>query len=495
MQNPGLTLLRYSLIVAALYLLFVALFSSTVADYDLWGYLAFGRVFWEEGYFPFRDVFSYTPTKSIWVYHEWLTGVLFYPIYKYSGPVGLQFLRYLTILLTIFTVYLTAVYRGAKPVWGLIVIVPTALLISFGYVPVRAQIFTYLFFTLSLFIVERVKQRQQWPLLWWLIPIHILWANFHGGFLAGPGLVFLYGLGERISKRKSLPYFLFGTAALLSTLVNPYGIRYWYFMTEAVLMPRPDIGEWLSLFAAMQKGIYGVPLWIFIVSVFIVSLSYIFRSGQDYTEYLVLAAILFLGVRHIRHTVFFGLAFGAYLPVVLDEYGSVLSVRRIVPDALLKKLPAALAVIVFASVYLFANPSLSCLASPAFALTTPSPQFPTGAYKWIKERHFQGNILPSFEWGEFLIWYFYPFCRVAIDGRYETIYPQDISREYFDFLSGKESGRLYLKKYPHDLVLIRPDSGAHILMRTETDWKKVYFDAGCVLYLRSGDRGDRDRSS
>ncbi len=83
---------RYALVKipflgAGLYLIFVALFSSPIADYDLWGYLSFGRIFWEESYFPYQDVFSYTPTKTIWVYHEWLTGVCLYFIYKYSGGI------------------------------------------------------------------------------------------------------------------------------------------------------------------------------------------------------------------------------------------------------------------------------------------------------------------------------------------------------------------------------------------------------------------------
>ena len=59
----------------ALYLLFVQMYSNPLADYDLWGYLAFGRALWETGQFPYRDLFSYTPTKPLWVYHEWLTGV------------------------------------------------------------------------------------------------------------------------------------------------------------------------------------------------------------------------------------------------------------------------------------------------------------------------------------------------------------------------------------------------------------------------------------
>lgn len=73
--------------------------SSTLADPDLWGYLAFGRLFWESGKFPYQDVYSYVPTLNPWVYHEWLTGVVFYPLYVKTGGIGLQLLKYLVALL------------------------------------------------------------------------------------------------------------------------------------------------------------------------------------------------------------------------------------------------------------------------------------------------------------------------------------------------------------------------------------------------------------
>jgi hypothetical protein len=64
--------------------------TNTTPDPDLFGYLAFGKLFWETGRFPYQDVFSYVPTLKLWVYHEWLTGVLFYPLYQSLGVPGLQ---------------------------------------------------------------------------------------------------------------------------------------------------------------------------------------------------------------------------------------------------------------------------------------------------------------------------------------------------------------------------------------------------------------------
>jgi hypothetical protein len=150
-------LFKYLIVVIlglSFYFFFIALFNRSLADYDLWGYLSFGRVFWEEGFFPYQDVFAYTPTKSLWVYHEWLTGVVFFGLIKYLGPAGLQLLRYILAILTIYLIYSIAIKRGGSIFYALIILIPSMLVISFGYVPVRAQIFTFFFFILTLYILE-----------------------------------------------------------------------------------------------------------------------------------------------------------------------------------------------------------------------------------------------------------------------------------------------------------------------------------------------------
>jgi len=108
-------LIEVGLFFSVISFLMLAL-SKGVADPDLWGYLSFGRLFWHSNKFPYQDVFAYVPTLNPWVYHEWLTGVLFYPLYQILGGPGLQILKYCLILATMGLVYLTARRRGAHPV-------------------------------------------------------------------------------------------------------------------------------------------------------------------------------------------------------------------------------------------------------------------------------------------------------------------------------------------------------------------------------------------
>ena len=255
-KPAGSRLLDWALGLLVLAVLLDAM-AKTTADPDLWGYLAFGRLFWETGVFPYKDVFSYVPTLPLWVYHEWLTGVLFYPLYQALGGAGLQLLKYAVGLGTVAMVYLTARERGASFVSAALVLWLIQLFPVIGFSPVRAQVFTYCFFAASVYLLERARISQGWRGLWLLVPLQALWCNLHGGCLAGLGLIGLYALGEGLSRRPWWPYLRVMLAAGLVTLVNPYGWEYWRYLWDAISMPRPEITEWASLWGAYQKSQIG----------------------------------------------------------------------------------------------------------------------------------------------------------------------------------------------------------------------------------------------
>jgi hypothetical protein len=59
-QHRLLTLQAAAILLFILYILYCL--NLTAADPDLWGYLAFGRLFWGQDHFPYQDVFAYVPT-------------------------------------------------------------------------------------------------------------------------------------------------------------------------------------------------------------------------------------------------------------------------------------------------------------------------------------------------------------------------------------------------------------------------------------------------
>jgi hypothetical protein len=474
------------MVIAALFYL-----GHTKADPDLWGYLAFGRLFWTQGRFPYFDVFAYVPTLKPWVYHEWLTGVLFYPIYQTLGDTGLQILKYALGLATVGVTYYTARRRGADPL-------PTALILfialgglSMGYSPVRAQVFTYLFFAIFLYLLEsaRLSGNRRW--LWVLVPIQIVWCNLHGGFLAGLGLILLYAVGEALSRRPFRAYLGWFLLAGLATLVNPYGLKYWIYLVRAVTMPRPEITEWLSLYGGYKQGILAsTDFFYFLILIVVAVLLVMWNRWREITPALVTLLTLYLGVRHSRHLVFFALTFGAFMPVLLTAFFREFKTRpEIIPwiQRLGGKIPA-LVVILLIFIYAYRLVSRNPLNLKFPSEPNPAAKFeiyyPVGAINYLQQRRLSGKLLVYFNWGEYCLWKLYPQCHVAIDGRYETVYPQSLNQEYFDFLNARKNWRNFLEHYPPDMILIELRSKLYSLLSRNPEWRQVYADPGCALFQR-----------
>ncbi|MBM4285977.1 MAG: hypothetical protein FJ128_12140 [Deltaproteobacteria bacterium] len=480
------------LIFGLLWVLAIAkVLAITVADPDLWGYLAFGRLFWETGRFPYQDVFAYTPTLSPWVYHEWLTGVVFYPLYRFAGAAGLQLLKYALAVGTLVLLYLAARRRGAEPLAAALMIWMVQLFLEMGYSPVRAQVFTYFFFALSLYWLERARDTgSRWCLLG-LVFLQIPWSNLHGGFLAGLGLIALYAVGERLSGRPCKPYLVaFGLAGLAS-LVNPYGFYYWKYLLPAVTMDRPQITEWFSFLQAYRSGL-PLESWLYLaaVTLFVILLA-VWARWRDLTAWLVLGVTLYLGIRHQRHQVFFFLAVGAYLPQPLSLFLASLRARPRLQQAgrrLGWAVPCCLALLLSAA-YAHGLVSRGPLGLTLPALPDPhnhqAVYYPLGAVRHIQAHALKGRLLTEFSWGEYLLWTLYPTCKVALDGRFETVYPETVAQKYWNFIYGRDTWRRFLEDYPPDLILVDPRSRVTAFLLREPGWVRVYADAGSVLFLRS----------
>ena len=481
--DPGNLLVR-TVLAALLVTTVLYRLGSTVADADLWGYLAFGRVFWENGRFPYDDPFSFVPTLHPWVYHELLTGVVFYPLYQATGAPCLQFLKYACVLGTLGLAYATARKRGSTAIAAAFGVFLVHNLFRMGYSPVRAQVFTYLFFALSLYLLESARLSRRYGRLWWLLPVTVLWCNLHGGFPGGLGLIFIYGLGAVLSRQPARPYWLLFSLCGLATLINPYGLKYWTYLYQAITMPRPMISEWASVPQAYLSGANPGSLLYFLLLLAFAAI-WCFRT-REITPALALALTAYLGWRHLRHQLFFLILCATFLPGLWSAYLEDLRSRpglKTLYQRLGWKIPLAAAILVVVlnthnflklSPFSFRLPTMPVAESPFY--------YPLGAIDYLQAHNLSGKILTFFDWGEYLIWDLSPRCRVALDGRFETVYPPEVVREYLDFIYAAPNWREFLQKYPPDFILIDSRTRIYHLLQAEPGWRTLYTDAGCALF-------------
>jgi len=447
------------------------------ADEDVWGRMAAGRLQAEQGRVPRQDVFAYVPTRPLWVDHEWLSGRIFFEAYEQLGGAGLIGLNLALGMTAVGFAAAAAGLRGGASWARLLSLLAAWPLLAHGFSSLlRAQAFTFAFFAILFFLLERARQGKRRALLL-AIPLTALWGNLHGGFIVGPLLIFVYAAGALFRGESRDAAFLSGVAflSLAATLVNPYGVSYWSYLASALAMPRPYIVEWRAVRPGVWDDLHiklAVGLAVFVLSR---------RPRAEAALWLVGVAIATL--LHLRFAPFLGLAIIVFMPEALQE----LFRKAAAPGArrLRRSLaPLGLMLAIQLLAFLGAAISWSELRFSA-AVETRRDRYPLAAIAFIRQRGLSGNLAVFFNWGEYALYHLYPSCRVSFDGRLETVYPEEIIEMNLALSDGKNEGRKLLTDYPTALALYPVGTGAAGVLAADPAWKLLYQDQTAVLYGRA----------
>ncbi len=458
----------------------LAFAEEKIADPDLWGLMAMGRATLAGGWPPLSDPFTYVPTKIPLVYHEWLSGVVFYLLLTWLGSPALKVLTITLGLATVGLAAATARRLGGSWLSILLVLIMGLPSMRPGYSPIRAQVITFFFFALFILLLEESEHGRRWPLL--LIPgAAALWANLHGGFVAGIGVAALYA--GSYAPRRQMPRLLLGIclAATLATLANPYGVRYWQYLHEALLMPRPLVTEWTPVPLDLTSR------WAFKAVLILAVLSVAIARRRHWPGVIVMAATAILAILHRRHVPLFAIAAIAFLPShlssLLDRLVASLWDRVAARRGFVSGLGAVmLSWLTLATIF-------HLVRLDAWHLQVPPWFYPVGAVEFVRLNDLHGNLATPFNWGEYVLWKLYPQVKVSFDGRYETVYPLPVTTDNLNFMYTLGDWRRLLREYPTDMVLVDRRSTAVSAMANEPDWIAVYADPISAVFLRRGTSG------
>jgi hypothetical protein len=444
---------------------------SPPADPDLFARTAVGRLVEINGGVVHQDPFGYTPRLARWVDHEWLSGVVFYQVARLGGDWGLLLLNLGFMLGTVILV--AAAQRqvhGGKdwsPPWLFLAMVPV---LGVWISVVRSRVFTFAFLALLLLVLVRWREgRTRW--LWVIPPAFLLWANMHGGFVAGLGLLGVSAAAVSLeSPRRSVP--LWGCLALsvAATLVNPYGIEYWDYILSAVTMDRPGIAEWGPL---PLGSIFGVHVLLYLGIFLAGSLLSDRRPPPEAWAMVAVAFLATLSSRRITN----------FFMVILAIYGA--GAARAFAGAVQARIPGyweagrrVMAVVFVAGIGLAAGKTLQHLAT--FARSgLDFEAFPTQAVDWLQSQGSGGRLLVHFNHGSYALWRLYPEYRVSMDGRYEETYPQStVDAVYRALLPDHPEHRPSMRMVSPDYILVE---GVDEAGGFGAEWQVAFRDGRFVL--------------
>jgi hypothetical protein len=464
---------------------------QTFADPDLWGHVKFGQDILQSGSVADRDPYSYLTSGQVWINHEWLAEVIFAAVFALGGSPALILMKASLIFLTLGLVYWYLLRHGLSPLKGGIVLMFVILLVSPGARFVRPHIFTYLLLVITLLLLDQADRgRLRW--LWGIPFVFALWANLHGGFLAGLAIAVVWSFTRiavafcrtrRYGAAISLSdVALAGSsvAAGIATLLNPYGVELFHFLVQPATFIRPDISEWQP---TPIMSTYGVTYLMFLA---VAAAGYLHSWRERRPGPLaVLCCVALAPLLAYRHGPLFGLA----IPLLMGEHigdswnrwlPKARSVLEKSKEVWVQRCLAGLAITV-ASVFLYLPlPYIECIRIDPVRGTS----FPARAVAVLGKSGAEGNLAIAFDWGEYAIWHLSPRFKVSLDGRRETTYSDEIRQENLSFALGMDDWDKLIRERDTHMALVQKRLPVFNLLKLVPNWVLVYEDSLGAIFAK-----------
>jgi len=457
--------------------LFLGLFvlaARNVTDPDVWWHLKTGQYIAEHKSVPHTDPFSYTRVGEPWLAHEWLSELLMYNLLRTTGWGGLIVIFAAVLTAAFWLLYLrcgpasyvagVATLCGAwatAPVWG-----------------IRPQVLSLLLTSLWLLILERSEHNPK--LLWWTLPLTLLWVNLHAGFALGLALSALFLAGEWIERalghsRQGASYppmmALIFLVDILIVPLNPNGLQMFSYPIETLRSAAMQnyIAEWAS--PNFHHAEYWPFLVILLATFAILSCSRLKLRARDL---LLLLVSLYAALCSIRLMPLFVLVAVPLVSTRLGDWPRINSAPQRPKGTVGTFLNAAivLAMALFAGVHIAQVIQHQPLAE--------TEHFPANAVAFLQMHQPPGRIFNHYDWGGYLIWKLYPSTPVFIDGRAD-LYGQQLFDQFADTYQFKGAWQQPLQHWSIDTVLVPSRSPLATGLRSSPGWTVRYEDSQAVI--------------
>ena len=392
---------------------------------DLAYHLKVGQLMVAEHAVPRTDVLAWTTAGRPWLDQNWGAQLVLYGIWRLGG------FPLLTITGAALTVASWALVAAAcrRRTANLRLIAGTVLggyAVAAAAFSVRPQLFSLLLFAAELYLLEVARTRPRVALA---IPLLMpLWANLHGAFVVGIGLLLLEASAAvwRRDRAGAVRYLLVTVAGVAGLLVNPWGVRVLGYALSLPSNPAVTriVTEWGPTDVRELTGLLVVGG----LGLLVVALVRAPAPGRVPEQLLRMAVLGGLALWAVRGAAWFGLA----LPVALCALARERPARSAADD---RGSPAVsgLVLVVLAVALVAAAPPLGR------TLFGPRPEMtfaPVGAADWLAANPQPGRMLNFQPWGSYLELRLGPEVQVGFDSRVE-LPPAERWDRYLAVFSGR----------------------------------------------------------
>lgn len=476
-------------------------------DSDAGWHIRNGETILATGSVPRTDRFSFTRPAQPWLAWEWTSDVLLGAAHRLGGTAGVALVAACAIALAAWGVFRVALSLGGNLFFAAIAAELLLGVTSIHWLA-RPHIFSWLVALLFMAIAEHERRSlagSRW--LYWLPAASCLWANLHGSFLLGPGILAVYAFGEWLNglyeqscdREAAAPKFLSrrfsfllrksarrlaiaSIACFAATFINPYGWRLhahiFSYLRDAYLMDH--IAEFRSFSFHAPAAMY-VELFLVVAIVgtlalvrqrafgpallAVVLLHFSLYSARYFPESAVLLLPLFVAALTSE---------AERLPALrgfINYSQRARAIERKVGGSVLVMLALALTV-----------GALTARARAGRVGFDPGT-FPVRAADYLEQRGLDSRVFAKDQWGGYLIYLFNGRLKVFLDGR-SDYYGRDMLETYATVMEVKPGWDSVLRQFGVQFVLAAPDHALSSVLSISPQWKRVYADSTAIIFER-----------
>lgn len=464
-----------------------------IGDPDCWFHMAFGRCVLQTGALPRTDPFSYTAGQREWISSGWASSIVLELLFRAMGTAGPTLLAFALIAAALLAVYLSAA-RTPHSAGGVAVLLLLGMLASYLRYSPRPDAWSQLLAALLAVLLAAVVRDDQLVRprrLWLLVPLVLLWANVHVGFIAGLELVLICALWlavrwVRIRDTQYLRALAPCVASCFVWLANPYSWRIVALVAKNSEIPGENLRnmEWMPLVFLPPGGAtlarfleLNLPLLSIgaAVLLFVAVLAVLWLNRGCVGWWQWAAVLLF-----IAHAVYqrrqLGLA-AVVLPALAAPHLAALEARAGQWRRWLPAVALALAVIL-----------CGLRAGGALAMPSGLPRFgteermlPVHATRFMKHNPPPANVYNTYYIGGYLLYWLFPDVKVFYDGRLDVFGPETWNT-YWAIEEGRMPMDDAVKRFGLNTAILDTRAAMtqpmHLANRFSAGdaWRLVYFD-------------------
>ena len=442
----------------------------------LW-HLKLGREILRTGAVPSVDALTFTHAGERWVDQSWLFDAALALVVDHAGWSAAALVCALGIAAVYGGLARGLVRDGRSPLVVLVVAVLAAGVGTIHFL-IRPHLFTLGFVLLTLRVCQR--QHESGGRRVFFVPaLMVVWANVHGGFLAGPVIVLTAAVGHAASgrwdpaRRRTVAAFVASAGlCLLAALINPYGFELYRHVGR--LLVSSGVTE---LIEEYQPVPFGKPdarafEWVLLALVAVPTVSSRRMTTYELAQGLVW---LHLSLASVRHAPLFALAVAPGLARLLDGL-PLLKIDAVTgPD----DDPAS------GSVWPLLSPVVLGLAVASGATLTgfDPAHWPLAALPSLNRAPSDARLFHEQDWGGLLEAETRPARRAFLDDRFELFGKPALLR-YLNAIEGGPDWDDVRDRNAIRLVWVRPERGLARRLASDRSWRVRYQDEVSVLYER-----------